>query len=102
MVAVRGSPRRSEVETGRGGGRIAPAKRNGSRRRRGGPALATTAPQAPVADWTRAELAKAFTPNARFCARPISVHPVKNPEDQLVVYKELHAYTRKVHSLMGT
>ena len=54
----------------------------------------------PVA-WVRDELAKAGTPDARFCRRPISVHAVKDPEDQTKVYALLRAYTRKLHRPPG-
>jgi len=56
----------------------------------------------PPVDWIRAELAKAGTPDARFCHRPISVHAVKDPGDQARVYALLAAYTRKLHRRDGS
>ena len=55
-----------------------------------------------VVQWTRHELAKVFTSDARFCPRPVSVHPVKDAHDQRTVYRALHAYTHKVHAAEST
>jgi hypothetical protein len=55
----------------------------------------------PAVEWTRGELAKAGTRDARFCAAPVSVHPVKAAGDQVAAYRLLHAYTRKVAGLLG-
>ena len=54
----------------------------------------------PAIEWTRGELAKAGTRDARFCARPVSVHPVKDPGDLVAAYRLLRAYTRKVAGLL--
>ncbi len=55
-----------------------------------------------VVQWTRQELGKVFTADARFCPRPVSVHPVKDAHDQRTVYRALHAYTHKVHAAEST
>ena len=55
-----------------------------------------------VVQWTRHELAKVFTSDARFCPRPVSVHPVKDAHDQRTIYRALHAYTHKVHAAEST
>ena len=57
---------------------------------------------APVAQWTRHELAKVYTAEARFCPRPVSVHAVKDHHDFKTVYRALHAYTHKVHAAEST
>ena len=94
---------RGEVRA-RGGG-AAPAARytdsSMSRSVRGRSAQSENIIASPAVEWTRGELAKAGTPEARFCARPVSVHPVKDPGDQVAAYRLLHAYTRKVAGLLG-
>ena len=63
------------------------------------PCFQNEIPSNPV-EWTRRELAKAGKWDAQFCARPVSMHPVKDAGDQVAAYRLLRAYTRKVAGLL--